>query len=91
MKNFLILIVLALALTSCTDQQRANSFGGSYTLNLPTGQKLVNVTWKGESDIWYLTRPMTVKDSIETYTFSQSKGTMFDITGDGTVTVVESK
>ena len=91
MKRFLILASLALTLTSCTDQQMAKDFGGTATVNLPTGEKLVNVTWKGEADIWYLTRKMNVKDSAETYTFRQEKGTVLDFTGDGVVIIKETK
>jgi hypothetical protein len=91
MKRFLILALLALTLASCTDQQMAKDFGGSATVNLPAGEKLVNVTWKGPYDIWYLTRKMTEKDSAETYTFRQEKGSVFDLTGDGQVIIKETK
>ena len=91
MKRFLILASLALTLASCTDQQMAKEFGGTATVNLPTGEKLVNVTWKGEADIWYLTRKMTEKDSAETYTFRQEKGAMFNLSGDGQVIIKETK
>ena len=91
MKRFLILASLALTLASCTVQQRAKSFGGTAVIELPAGEKLVNVTWKGEADIWYLTRPMGVKDSVETYTFRQEKGAVFNLTGDGEVIIKETK
>lgn len=91
MKRFLILATLALTLASCTDQQMAKDWGGTSTVNLPAGEKLVNVTWKGEADIWYLTRPMNAKDSVETYTFRQEKGSVFNLTGDGVVIIKETK
>ena len=91
MKRFLILALLALAITSCTDQEMAKDFGGTATVNLPAGEKLVNVTWKGEADIWYLTRKMNVKNSAETYTFRQEKGAMFNLSGDGQVIIKETK
>jgi hypothetical protein len=91
MKRFLILATLVLLLASCTDQQMAKDWGGTSTVNLPAGEKLVNVTWKGEADIWYLTRPMNAKDSVETYTFRQEKGSVFNLTGDGVVIIKESK
>jgi len=86
-----IVIVILLGATSCTDNQRAKSFGGTSTINLPAGEKLVTVTWKGEADIWYLTRPMKSTDSVETYYFHQDKGAMLNITGNGEVILKESK
>lgn len=71
-----IITLIILGATSCTDNQRAKSFGGTSTINLPAGEKLVTVTWKGEADIWYLTRPMKSTDSAETYYFHQDKGAM---------------
>lgn len=91
MKKLFVVAALALVIVSCTDNQRAKSFGGTYSVDLPAGEKLVNVTWKGESDLWYLTRKMTVKDSAETYTFKQDKGSILNITGNGEVILKESK
>jgi hypothetical protein len=68
MKQFIAYIVVALLLTACTENQKVKTFGGTGHLNLPAGQKLVTVTWK-ETNLWYLTRPMTVTDSVETYEF----------------------
>ena len=71
--------------TGC--QWTAKKLGGNYTLDLPAGQKLVNITWK-DSDLWYLTKPMTDDDVAETYTFQEdSKMGVLE----GTVTVVEHK
>lgn len=91
MKKLFVVAALALVMVSCTENQRAKSFGGTYSVDLPAGEKLVNVTWKGESDLWYLTRKMTVKDSAETYTFKQDKGSVLNITGNGEVILKESK
>jgi hypothetical protein len=90
MKKLYIGIVLALLLVTmagCTEQQRAKKWGGDYTVELPAGQKLVNVTFK-DSDLWYLTRPMTEEDKAETYTFQEDStwGVM-----EGTVTIKEHK
>jgi len=78
-------------LASCSNNQMAKSFGGSITIELPIGQKLVNVTWKDESDIWYLTRPMRSIDTPEIYTFKQNKGRFINIFGDGSLTIIEKK
>jgi hypothetical protein len=67
---FLLLILYASVLESCTKNQRVKRFGGTAAIELPVHQKLVHVTWKDEN-IWYLTRPMTPKDSAETYTFQE--------------------
>ena len=91
MKKIFFAAFAILALASCTDNQRAKNYGGTYTIDLPKGEKLVNVTWKGESDIWYLTRPMTATDSAVTYTFRQDKGALITIYGNGQVILKESK
>ena len=68
-------------------QSTAKNLGGDYTLKLPKNEKLVMITWKGDS-LWYLTKPMTEDDIAETYKFQESAdlGIM-----EGTVTVVETK
>jgi hypothetical protein len=86
-----IIVIIIMGATSCTDNQRAKSFGGTTTIKLPAGEKLVTVTWKGEADIWYLTRPMGTNDSAQTYIFHQDKGGMLNLTGNGEVILVESK
>lgn len=74
MKNTIKLVVLAVAvmgMTACTQNERARGFGGNLTIDLPAGQKLVNVTWKEPSSIWYLTRPMRADEMPENYTFTE--------------------
>lgn len=59
MKKFLILSAVAiLTLASCTDNQRARSFGGTETIDIPEGRILVNCTWK-QDDLWLLTKDTT--------------------------------
>jgi len=77
-------------LQGCTDNQRARSFGGTETIDLPKGQRLVNATWKGEkggADLWYLTEPMPVGYVPQNKTFQEysNLGIM-----NGTVIFVES-
>jgi hypothetical protein len=38
---------------------------------LEKGQKLVDVTWK-ESNLWYMTKPMSETDVAERYTFREN-------------------
>jgi hypothetical protein len=87
MKRVFLAIGLIALLGSCTENSRVKNWGGDGTLTLPKGQKLINVTWK-ESQIWYLTRPMTPQDSCQIYTFHESSswGVM-----EGTYTIVEVK
>ncbi len=66
--TFLFGIFLFLFFNSCTQNQRAKSFGGKAEITLPANQKLINATWK-DDNLWYLTRPMTEVDSAVTYTF----------------------
>lgn len=86
-KLFILAIIAGLGLASCTENERAKSFGGTATINLPTGQKLVNVTWK-DTQLWYLTRQMKPNDSAETYEFKEESN--FGII-EGTVKLVETK
>ncbi len=84
----IILSVFAfLAVFGCTQQQRAKSFGGTSTENLPPNRKLINVTWK-DDHLWYLTRPMVASDTAETYEFKESSSYGFL---NGTVILKETK
>lgn len=87
MKKLFILAIAAIAFTSCTENQRAKSFGGTANVNLEPNRKLVTVTWK-EDQIWYLTRPMDSSEKAETYKFQEeSSWGMIE----GTVVISESK
>lgn len=59
MKKVLLFIALSgiISLSSCTENQRARTFGGDMTIRLKAGEKLMMATWKGE-DLFYLTEPM---------------------------------
>lgn len=76
-----------IALTGCTEQNRAKNFGGSMTMELEPNRKLEMVTWK-DSDLWILTKPMTEDDVAETYIFHEdsSYGIM-----EGSITIKEIK
>jgi hypothetical protein len=68
-----IWLALVVGCLGCTEQDRAKSFGGTMTVELQPGRKLVNVTWK-ETDLWYLTRAMRNDEAPETYEFQESSG-----------------
>lgn len=70
MRNFLLTILFALMCISCTENARVKSYGGTGSINLPKGRKLVTVTWKGPQ-LWYLTRPMNENDVPESYRFQE--------------------
>jgi len=87
MKKVFLAIGVIVMLGSCTDNNRVKNWGGEGTINLPKGRKLVNVTWKN-TQVWYLTRPMTSTDVAETYQFHEesSWGVM-----EGTYNIIETK
>lgn len=68
MKRFLL---LALLVGSCSERSSVRSWGGKGQVQLATGRKLVNATWKGDS-LWMLTRPMRPDEKPETYEFRES-------------------
>lgn len=73
MRKLFIIPLMVVALLSCTENSRVKHFGGEGDIHLPTGQKLVNVTWK-ENQIWYLSRPMKKGEDADTYIFQEESG-----------------
>lgn len=69
-KIFITFIIGLICFTSCTSNQRARMYGGSTTIELPHGQKLVEVTWKN-NNLWYLTEPMDSDYVPKVKTFSE--------------------
>lgn len=55
--TFVLVLVAVVAFSSCTENLRTRKYGGTTTVDLDPGQKLVEVTWK-EASLWYLTEPM---------------------------------
>ena len=70
MKKFIFALMLCLCLTSC-DQSITRTIGGTTKIELASGEKLVEVTWKGD-DIWYLVEPMDSDYVPKTKTFKES-------------------
>ena len=85
MKRAILTLTILLTFLSCTEKQRAKSFGGEFEVKLPKGEKLIIATWKNQ-DLWYLTRKRRKGESPETYKFQEdsSFGLM-----EGTVTFIE--
>lgn len=63
--TLLVLVVLVLLGSGCTENQRAKSFGGTMNVKLSCGRKLVVATWK-EENLWYATRLMRPDENPET-------------------------
>lgn len=87
MKRILIILLCLIVFTNCTKNSRAKNYGGTATIDLPKGEKLVMATWKN-SNLWYLTRPMSSSDSAITYTFHEESS--FGV-WQGTYIINESK
>lgn len=70
MKKLLLILSLGIVISSCTNNEKVKSWGGTAKFNLPVNKKLVNITWKGD-EIWYLVKDMKITDSAETYEFKE--------------------
>ena len=82
----LLIIVAVLMLTACENFVTRN-FGGSQTIELEKGQRLVEITFK-ENDLWILTEPMDSDYVPKTKTFYEDSniGMM-----QGKITIVEHR
>ena len=74
------MIMMVFSLTSC-DQYITRKFGGTTTIKLEPGQKLIECTWKGNGGVlWYLVEPMDsdyvpkTKEFIESSTIDIMEG-----------------
>ena len=80
--KYIFIILLAIVLFGCTDNQKARGWGGEMTIKLEPGYQLINVTWK-DSDMWLLTtvRPDTIKPRgykfLESSTWGVWNGTVY--------------
>lgn len=87
-KKIAVLAAAAFVLFGCSGcNMMAKSYGGTTSVDLSTGEKLTEVTWKDNS-LWYLTRPMREGEEAETWTFQEksNSGIM-----EGKVILKESK
>jgi hypothetical protein len=83
-----VIIGLAVFVWNSSSNIRARSYGGTMTIKIPKGQKLINITWKEAGSAWYLTRPMRAGEEAEVHTFQEESN--FGMV-EGTIVVVESK
>jgi hypothetical protein len=86
MKKLILLFCAALALSSCTENMKVKSFGGTSTIEIPADQQFVLATWKDEN-LWITTKVRTSADSVKSeYRFAEkaSFGVM-----EGTYIIIE--
>jgi len=86
MKQLGLLFCAALALSSCTENEKVKSFGGTSTIEIPADQKFVLATWKDEN-LWITTKTRQAADSVKSeYRFAEksSFGVM-----EGTYIIIE--
>lgn len=58
-KEIILIIAISIGmLISCTDNQRAKSFGGTETVELKPNHRFINITWKND-DLWIVTQDTT--------------------------------
>jgi uncharacterized protein YcfL len=67
MRKLLMVAIILLALVSCTDNQRARSFGGTETVKLEPQEKFINITWK-QDNLWVI-----VQDTITGTIYAKEK------------------
>ena len=90
--RYLTAVVLAaivlVACCYCTKHKRTRSWGGEETITLPSGMKLLEVTWKENNSLWYLLEPMDSNYIPKTKIFKENSS--FGIM-EGTVKFVECR
>ena len=57
MKKILFAIFVLTGLSSCTEQIRTRTFGGTMVIDVPNGYKVTSATWK-ETDLFYFMEEM---------------------------------
>ena len=69
--NIVIVLVTVITLNSC-DQVITRKYGGTTTIKLEPGEKLMEATWKEDGNVWYLVEPMDSDYVPKTKTFKES-------------------
>ena len=87
MRKIFMIICLTLSLCSC-EQQITRQYGGTTTINLEKGEKLIEVTWKGGGDLWYLVEDMDSDYIPKVKVFKESS--TYDVL-EGKVVFIENK
>ena len=84
---YLVYKHIIFALMQICDNWTSRKWGGLMTIVLPKGEKLVDVTWRG-NNLWYLTEPMDADYKPKTKIFREDSNLGIL---EGTVTFVESR
>jgi len=87
MKKLFIFLFTVISIVSC-DQYVTRNLGGNSTIKLEPGEKLVEVTWKDDGDLWYLVEPMDSNYIPKTKIFKESS--MVGVI-EGSVTFIETR
>ncbi len=88
MKSKLLLTAaIILTLSGCTQNERVKKFGGTMKIQVPKGQRVRNITWKGD-DLWYSTTPMDSSYVPRIHTFQENSS--FGIL-EGKIILIESR
>ena len=67
MRKLTTVAITLLVLVSCTDNQRARSFGGTETVKLEPNEKFINITWK-QDNLWII-----VQDTVTGTYYAREK------------------
>lgn len=62
-----LFIAIVMGSTSCTDNQRARSFGGTEIIKLLPNEEFINITWK-QDNLWVI-----VKDTVTGKYYAREK------------------
>ena len=62
MKTSFLLLMALCFLCGCNRMSSARKHGGSMTVDVPKGNKILFANWKDEDQLWYLYRPMSAGD-----------------------------
>lgn len=76
MKKTILLLAIGFLLmfSACTENQQARNFGGTETVAIAPGRKVVTVTWKSHetsADLWILTRAAKEGEKPESLEFAE--------------------
>jgi len=64
----LTILITIIMLSGCFGNAITRQFGGTITIKLESGKKLVNCTWK-DNEFWYLVRDKRNDEKPETFEF----------------------
>lgn len=62
-----LFMIIIIGFVSCTDNQRARSFGGTEVIKLKPNEEFVNITWK-QDNLWVI-----VKDTVSGKYYAREK------------------